>query len=64
MTWEQFDKTFQPWGIQIPDLVAPIKIKTREGEVVAEGGDYLMVDSEGYLYPIAEEELETVYDRV
>lgn len=53
MTWKKFKKTYEPWGIQIPEKVGEIKIETREGEVKAKPGDYIMVDSEGYLYPIA-----------
>jgi hypothetical protein len=59
--WDRFKKTYNPWGVKIPEGVGKIKIQTREGEVVAEPGDYLMRDSKGYLYPIAEDELKRVY---
>lgn len=64
MSWEQFEKEFKPWGIQIPKEVGTIRINTREGEVKAKPGDYIMVDTEGHLYPIAKSELENAYSKV
>jgi hypothetical protein len=39
-----------------------VEIKTREGTVVAEPGDYIMRESDGSLYPISGKKFERYYE--
>lgn len=41
-----------------------VRVKTREGELKAYAGDWIMEDSEGHHYPIAHEELRKTYEPV
>lgn len=41
-----------------------VTIETREGEVVAEPGDYIMREPDGSVYPISGDKFERYYQRV
>lgn len=41
-----------------------VSIETREGQLKAYDGDWIMEDSEGHHYPIAHEELRKTYEPV
>ena len=41
-----------------------VTIDTREGEVVAEPGDYIMREPDGNVYPISAEKFERYYRRI
>jgi len=41
-----------------------IQIETREGVLEADGGDWIMEDSDGRHYPIADEEIRQTYEPV
>lgn len=56
--FQQFEKQEKTWAVEVPREVTVV---TPEGEVEAEEGDYLAIDSRGYLYPIAKEEFENIY---
>lgn len=58
--WAMFRKT-EP--IKAMHVDEPFTVETREGPVHVddEGGGWLAVDSDGYPYPIADEEFENVY---
>jgi len=41
-----------------------VQIETREGVLEADEGDWIMEDSEGHHYPIADEEIRQTYEPV
>lgn len=59
MTWKQYKKTHSTWAVKLPTEVT---IPTREGEVKADEGDYLCIDSDGGLYPCEAETFEDMYE--
>lgn len=45
-------------------LSVEVQIRTREGHLKAKPGDWIMEDSEGHHYPIADEEIRQTYEPV
>lgn len=56
--WNSYRKT-EP--IEAMPMDKDFTVQTREGTVKGNAGDYLAVDSEGYPYPIAKDEMHAVY---
>lgn len=57
-TWNTYRKDHATWAVKLP---VDVTIPTREGEVEAEGGDYLCIDADGGLYPCDSETFEKMY---
>lgn len=57
---ESFDDCVIEWIESDGEIC--ISIKTREGKLKAYDGDWIMEDSEGHHYPIAEEEIRKTYE--
>lgn len=56
-----YRKTATTWAVELPEDVT---VSTPEGEMEAEAGDYLAIDSEGGLYPIEAEVFAETYEPV
>ncbi|TVT89297.1 polysaccharide transporter [Haloferax volcanii] len=60
--WRYYRK--RPVVIQAAKVRQRVEVETREGTVVAEPGDYLLIGVEGEVYPCDADIFEKTYDRV
>ncbi|ELZ78106.1 periplasmic protein involved in polysaccharide export [Haloferax larsenii JCM 13917] len=60
--WHYYRK--RPVVIQAAKVRQPVEVETREGTVVADEGDYLLIGVEGEVYPCDADIFEKTYDRV
>ncbi|WP_318569431.1 polysaccharide transporter [Salinigranum marinum] len=60
--WGRYRK--RPVVIDAKQLTQRVEIDTREGTVVGEAGDYLIVGVEGEIYPCGREIFEKTYEEV
>ena len=60
--WGKYRK--RPVVIDAKQLTQRVEIDTREGTVVGEPGDYLIVGVEGEIYPCGREIFEQTYEEV
>jgi hypothetical protein len=60
--WAKYRK--RPVVIDARQLTQRVEINTREGTVVGEPGDYLIVGVEGEIYPCGREIFEQTYEEV
>lgn len=59
--WHTYRKTAATWAVKLP---VDVTVPTPEGEMEAEGGDYLCIDAEGGLYPCDADVFEASYELV
>jgi hypothetical protein len=60
--WAHYRK--RPVVVQAKELEQRVEIETREGTVVGEPGDYLLVGVDAEVYPCDPEIFDATYDRV
>lgn len=61
MSWQRYRKVHEPYAIELPCHVV---IPTREGEVEADEGDMLIIDSDGGLYPCEKGTFRDMYEPI
>lgn len=57
--WRTYRKTAATWAVKLP---VDVTVPTSEGEMEADGGDYLCIDPDGGLYPVDGDLFERMYE--